>query len=178
MKIGFIGLGIMGKPMAKNLVADGHDLVVLDHNADNVGGSSRSAPRGPPPRARSRSRSTSCSPCCRTPRRCRRSSSARPASWRRPGTGCSTRTWFSIDPLVARDVSAALAERGVVMLDAPVSGGEPFAIEGTLSFMVGGPQEAFDVVQPVLAAMGKSVVRVGGIGAGNIAAWRTRPSSR
>jgi 2-hydroxy-3-oxopropionate reductase len=75
----------------------------------------------------------------------------------------------SIDPLVAREVAAALADRGVVMLDAPVSGGEPMAVAGTLSFMVGGPQETYEQYEPVLAAVGKSVVRVGEVGAGNIA---------
>jgi 2-hydroxy-3-oxopropionate reductase len=75
----------------------------------------------------------------------------------------------SIAPLVSREVAEALAAKGVVMLDAPVSGGEPKAIDGTLSIMVGGDRATFDQVNPVLAAMGASVVYVGEIGAGNIA---------
>lgn len=73
----------------------------------------------------------------------------------------------SIAPAVAQEVAQALGERGVKMLDAPVSGGEPKAIDGTLSIMVGGDREAFDQVHDVLAAMGSSVVHVGDIGAGN-----------
>ena len=75
----------------------------------------------------------------------------------------------SIDPMTSKQVAAALAERGVEMLDAPVSGGEPKAIEGTLAFMVGGKQEVFDRCKPVLLAMGASVVRCGEVGAGNTA---------
>jgi 2-hydroxy-3-oxopropionate reductase len=75
----------------------------------------------------------------------------------------------SIAPLAARAVSEALAEKGVSMLDAPVSGGEPKAIDGTLSIMVGGDRAVFDEVEPILAAMGSAVVHVGEIGAGSIA---------
>ena len=75
----------------------------------------------------------------------------------------------SIAPLVAREVSDALADKGIAMLDAPVSGGEPKAIDGTLSVMVGGDEPVFDKVKDVLSAMAASVVYVGEIGAGNIA---------
>ncbi|UNX55595.1 2-hydroxy-3-oxopropionate reductase [Georgenia sp. TF02-10] len=169
MKIGFIGLGIMGKPMAKNLVADGHDLVVLDHNADNVGELvALGAARAATPREVAEQVDLVLTMLPNSPQ-VQEVVLGEAGVLEAARDGLLYADMSSIDPLVARDVSAALAERGVVMLDAPVSGGEPFAIEGTLSFMVGGPQEAFDVVQPVLAAMGKSVVRVGGIGAGNIA---------
>ena len=75
----------------------------------------------------------------------------------------------SIAPLVAREIHDALAEKGVAMLDAPVSGGEPKAIDGTLSVMVGGDEDVFEQVKDVLGAMAGSVVFVGEIGAGNIA---------
>lgn len=61
-----------------------------------------------------------------------------------------------------------MSEKGVIMLDAPVSGGEPKAIDGTLSIMVGGPEEAFKQVEDILKAMGSSVVLVGDIGSGNV----------
>jgi 2-hydroxy-3-oxopropionate reductase len=64
-------------------------------------------------------------------------------------------------------VAAVLAEKNIEMLDAPVSGGEPKAIDGTLSFMVGGKQEVFDAYKPLLSTMGASVVRCGEVGAGN-----------
>jgi 2-hydroxy-3-oxopropionate reductase len=75
----------------------------------------------------------------------------------------------SIAPLASREVAAKLAEKGVEMLDAPVSGGQPKAIDGTLSVMVGGKKEVFDRCLPVFKAMAASVVRVGDIGAGNVA---------
>lgn len=74
----------------------------------------------------------------------------------------------SISPIATREIAGALAERGIDMLDAPVSGGEPKAIDGTLSFMVGGKPEVFERFRPVLEAMGSSVVRCGDVGAGNV----------
>lgn len=75
----------------------------------------------------------------------------------------------SIAPLTAREIHNALAAKGVAMLDAPVSGGEPKAIDGTLSVMVGGDLEVFDQVAGVLNAVAASVVHVGPIGGGNTA---------
>jgi 2-hydroxy-3-oxopropionate reductase len=74
----------------------------------------------------------------------------------------------SIAPDAAQDISAALKTKGVAMLDAPVSGGEPKAIDGTLAIMVGGDAKHFEAVKPVLEKMGSSVVHVGDIGAGNV----------
>jgi len=73
----------------------------------------------------------------------------------------------SIAPLAAKEVAAQAADKGVEMLDAPVSGGEPKAIEGTLSIMVGGKKEIFEKCQTILSKMGASVVHCGDIGAGN-----------
>ena len=74
----------------------------------------------------------------------------------------------SIAPLASRELSARLLQKGVVMLDAPVSGGEPKAIEGTLAIMVGGPEETFNKVKDILSSMGSSVKLVGDIGSGNV----------
>jgi 2-hydroxy-3-oxopropionate reductase len=74
----------------------------------------------------------------------------------------------SIAPLASREIASLLAAKGVEMLDAPVSGGEPKAIDGTLSVMVGGKKEVFDKWYPVMKAMAGSVVLTGDIGAGNI----------
>ena len=74
----------------------------------------------------------------------------------------------SIAPDAAQEIAAALKTKGVAMLDAPVSGGEPKAIDGTLAIMVGGDAKDFDSVKPVLEKMGSSVVHVGDIGAGNV----------
>lgn len=75
----------------------------------------------------------------------------------------------SISPIVSREVSSELAKKQVDMLDAPVSGGEPKAIDGSLAIMVGGPEDAFAKVEPILKIMGGSVTLVGEIGSGNIA---------
>jgi 2-hydroxy-3-oxopropionate reductase len=74
----------------------------------------------------------------------------------------------SISPIVSREVSSELAKKQVIMLDAPVSGGEPKAIDGSLAIMVGGPEDAFAKVEKILAVMGGSVTLVGEIGSGNI----------
>jgi len=74
----------------------------------------------------------------------------------------------SIAPLTSKEVAEKLQQKGVVMLDAPVSGGEPKAIDGTLAIMVGGPKETFDKVKDILGLMGASVKLVGDIGSGNI----------
>jgi 2-hydroxy-3-oxopropionate reductase len=75
----------------------------------------------------------------------------------------------SIAPAVSVEIGTALKEKGVAFLDAPVSGGEPKAIDGTLAIMAGGEQKTFDTVKPILEKMGASVILVGGIGAGNVA---------
>jgi len=74
----------------------------------------------------------------------------------------------SIAPMVSREIAAKAKEKGVEMLDAPVSGGEPKAIDGTLSIMAGGSREVFDKVKDILLCMGSSAVLVGDIGSGNI----------
>ena len=75
----------------------------------------------------------------------------------------------SINPVASKEIAAELEKKGISMLDAPVSGGEPKAIDGTLSFMVGGKQEVFNKYKPLLETMGSSVVRCGEVGAGNTA---------
>jgi 2-hydroxy-3-oxopropionate reductase len=74
----------------------------------------------------------------------------------------------SISPMVSQRVGAACEAKGVEFLDAPVSGGEPKAIDGTLAIMVGGRQDVFDKVEPILKQMGSTVVLTGKIGAGNV----------
>jgi 2-hydroxy-3-oxopropionate reductase len=74
----------------------------------------------------------------------------------------------SISPIVAQKVAAACAAKGVEFLDAPVSGGEPKAIDGTLAIMVGGKPEVFEKIQPILQKLGSSVTLTGPVGAGNV----------
>jgi 2-hydroxy-3-oxopropionate reductase len=74
----------------------------------------------------------------------------------------------SISPIVTEELAAAVEAKGAQMLDAPVSGGEKGAIEGTLSIMVGGPAAVFERVRPVFEAVGKNIVHVGAVGAGQV----------
>ncbi|WP_024287241.1 2-hydroxy-3-oxopropionate reductase [Cellulomonas sp. KRMCY2] len=169
MKIGFIGLGIMGKPMAKNLVAAGHDLVVRDPNSaavaelTAVGATGAGTPREVAEQVQLVLTMLPNSPHVKTV------VLGDEGVLEGAHDGLAYIDMSSIDPLVSREVSAALAAKGIGMLDAPVSGGEPKAVDGTLSIMVGGPAGIFEAYRDVLTVMGASVVRVGEIGAGNIA---------
>ena len=167
MKIGFIGLGIMGKPMAANLLKAGHELVVSTHNeaaASELAELGASTARTPREIAAQVELLITMLP---------NSPQVHEVALGPDGIEAGAQPdliyvdMSSIAPAVAQEVAHALDERGVKMLDAPVSGGEPKAIDGTLSIMVGGDREAFDQVRDVLAIMGSSVVHVGDIGAGN-----------
>ena len=164
MKIGLIGLGIMGKPMAKNLLKAGYELWVNNRSqgpmeelaacgahaatrkelAENAEVIITMLPNGP---------------------QVKEVMLGDVVNYMHAGQifiDCS-----SISPVVSKEIAGVLAEKGIEMLDAPVSGGEPKAIDGSLSFMVGGKQEIFDTYKPILDAMGASAVRCGGVGAGN-----------
>ena len=169
MKIGFIGLGIMGKPMAKNLLKAGYtDLLVNNRSQAPIQELEAAGARG----ATQAEIGESCdvvitmlpnSPQVKEVMLGDANNGV--ASHMKPGSifiDCS-----SINPVASKEIAAALAEKGVEMLDAPVSGGEPKAIDGTLSFMVGGKREIFDQCKDILSAMGASVVRCGEVGAGN-----------
>jgi 2-hydroxy-3-oxopropionate reductase len=167
-QIGFIGLGIMGKPMVRNLIKAGHTLTVFDVVAASVdevvaAGAARGAsssdvaaktdiiitmlPDGPQVEE----------------------------AVLGPGgviegakAGAIVVDMSSISPMVSQKIGAACAAKGVEFLDAPVSGGEPKAVDGTLAIMVGGKKEVFDQVEPVLKTMGSSVTLTGAVGAGNV----------
>ena len=166
MKIGLIGLGIMGKPMAKNLLKAGYDLTVSDLNQASV---EEVVACG----AKAATNAEIGATCDLVLTMVPNSPQVKAvmlgengvAAHMRPGTTFIDMS--SINPVASKEIAAELAKRGVEMLDAPVSGGEPKAIDGTLSFMVGGKQEVFDKFKDVLGAMGASVVRCGDVGAGN-----------
>jgi 2-hydroxy-3-oxopropionate reductase len=167
-KIGFVGLGIMGKPMSKNLLKAGHQLVVYDVVAAPVAEVAAAGATA--------------------------ASSAKDAAAQveivitmlpdgpdveravlGPGGvlegarhGTIVVDMSSISPLVAQKVGKACVDRGVHFLDAPVSGGEPKAIDGSLAIMVGGDAAIFEKVKPILASMGSTVTLTGAVGAGNV----------
>lgn len=168
MKIGFIGLGIMGKPMSKNLLKAGYELVVLDRNQAAVAEvCALGATAAPTPKAVAEQVEVVITMLPNSPQ-------VKEVVLGEDGViegakpGSALIDMSSIAPLVSREICAKLAEKGVEMLDAPVSGGEPKAIDGTLSVMVGGKQEVFDKYYNVMKAMASSVVRTGDIGAGNV----------
>jgi 2-hydroxy-3-oxopropionate reductase len=169
MRIGFIGLGIMGRPMAKNLIKAGHELVVDEHQEETTAELvAAGAERGGQPDEIARQVDLVITMLPNSPH-VREVALGADGIVKGAHHGLVYVDMSSIAPLVSREVAGALADKGIAMLDAPVSGGEPKAIEGTLSIMVGGDRAAFDQVRDVLAAMGSSVVHVGDVGAGNTA---------
>ncbi len=166
-KIGFIGLGIMGRPMALNLLKAGYSLTVCDINPEPVAELVKAGA------AEAASPKEAVKDCELIITMLPNSPEVKQVMLGPGGVleGVSPGMIYvdmsSIAPLAAQEVSAACAEKGVTMLDAPVSGGEPKAIDGSLAVMVGGPQETFDAVKDVLAVMGGSITRVGDIGSGN-----------
>lgn len=167
-KIGFIGLGIMGKPMAKNLLKNGYELVCYDINETAVQELTEfGAKRGNNPRDVASQTDIIITMLPNSPHvKTVIFGTDGVIEGIRPGTILVDMS--SIDPTVSQGISRKMAEKGVTMLDAPVSGGEPKAIEGTLSIMVGGPEMAFIEVQDLLLKMGVSAVHVGEIGSGNV----------
>ena len=167
MKIGLIGLGIMGKPMAKNMLKGGYtDLLVSDLNKAAVEEVVACGAKA----ATNKEIGETCDVVLTMLPNSPHVKSVMlgengVAAYMRPGTVFIDMS--SINPVASKEIAAVLAEKNIEMLDAPVSGGEPKAIDGTLSFMVGGKQEVFDTYKPLLETMGASVVRCGDVGAGN-----------
>lgn len=169
MKIGFIGLGIMGKPMAKNLIKAGHELIVYDVVPASVSELVESGAKAGESCADVASRSDLVITMLPNSPHVKTAVLGEGGVMKgiRPGTIFVDMS--SIAPTVSIELSAELAKVGVPMLDAPVSGGEPKAKDGTLAIMVGGPADVFDKVKDVFAVLGSSVTLVGDIGSGNMA---------
>jgi 2-hydroxy-3-oxopropionate reductase len=167
MKIGFIGLGIMGKPMAKNLLKAGYSLVVNDINKEAVAEVVASGATEAASAKEVAQQSDVVITMLPNSPHVQTVVLGEGGVIEGAKEGLIVVDMSSISPIVSREVAAELAKKGVVMLDAPVSGGEPKAIDGTLAIMVGGPEETFKVVEPILQIMGGSVTLVGEIGSGN-----------
>ena len=165
--IGFIGIGIMGRPMAKNLIKAGYKLIVYDKYAkfdDILALGAEGANSGREAASRSEIIITMLP----------NSPHVRDAILGAGGvlegvkSGAIVIDMSSIAPAVSQEVAAALKAKNVSFLDAPVSGGEPKAVEGTLAIMVGGDRAIFEKVKPILEKMGSSAVLTGDTGAGNV----------
>ena len=167
-KIGFVGLGIMGAPMCRNLLKAGHALVVYDivpSLVERVTG--YGAAPGASARAVAKQSEITITMLPDGPEV--EQAVLGPAGVLEGARAGSTIIdMSSISPLVAQKVGAACAAKGVRFLDAPVSGGEPKAVDGSLAIMVGGEETAFQEVAPILQCMGSSVTLVGAVGAGNV----------
>jgi len=166
--IGFVGLGIMGGPMCRNLLKSGHKLVVYDvvpalvERVAGYGASPGDSARGVAERSEIVITMLPDGPEVEQ-------AVLGPAGvleGARPGSTIVDMS--SISPLVAQKVGAACQAKGVRFLDAPVSGGEPKAVDGTLAIMVGGDEAVFHEMAPVLRTMGSSVTLTGPVGAGNV----------
>ena len=167
MKIGFIGLGIMGKPMVRNIMKAGYtDVLVWNRSKAAMEEVAADGAVASSPKEIGESCDVVITMLPNSPQvKEVMLGENGVASFMKPGAvfiDCS-----SINPVASQEIAAVLAERGVEMLDAPVSGGEPKAIDGTLSFMVGGKQDVFDAHKELLLTMGASAVRCGEVGAGN-----------
>jgi len=167
-KIGFIGLGIMGKPMSKNLLKAGYPLVVYDIVAETVDEVVKAgAEKGTSPKDVAAKSDAIITMLPNSPH-VKEVVLGKNGIIETMRPGSILIDMSSIAPLVSREVAAALAAKKIRMLDAPVSGGEPKAVDATLSIMVGGNRADFDEYLPILRTMGASVVLCGEIGAGNV----------
>ena len=167
-RIGFVGLGIMGKPMAKNLLKAGYSLTVYDIVGTNLEEVVTEGATG----ASSSKEVASNSDTIITMLPDSADSDAAILGPNGVLEGAATGSIIvdmsSIAPSVSQKISAECAKKGVDMLDAPVSGGEPGAINATLSIMVGGNQEIFDKCYDLMKTVGANVVLTGDIGAGGV----------
>ena len=169
MDVGFIGLGLMGRPMALNLIKAGHRVHVWSRRRESMqplldagAGDCASAAEV------ARPASITISMVADAP-------DVEQVTLGPDGVADGARAGHihidmsTIAPAAAQSIATRLVERGIIALDAPVSGGEPGAIAATLTIMVGGEAEAFERVQPLFEAMGKSITRIGEAGAGQVA---------
>ena len=165
--VGLVGLGIMGKPMARNLIRAGYSLTVYDMVATAV---EELATDGATPASSCREVAES-APVVITmvPDSADSEAAILGPEGVLDGTsrGSSVIDMSSIAPAMSQKIAAACEDQGVAFLDAPVSGGEPKAIDGTLAIMVGGKQPVFDRYKDLLDVMGGSVILCGDYGAGN-----------
>lgn len=166
MKLGLIGLGIMGKPMAKNMLKAGYGLTVSDLNKAAVDEVVAAGAKAASNEEIGRECDVVLTMLPNSPQvKAVMLGENGVANYMKAGSTFIDMS--SISPVASKEIAEVLAAKNIDMLDAPVSGGEPKAIDGTLSFMVGGKKEVFDKFKPLLETMGASVVLCGEVGAGN-----------
>jgi len=170
-KVGFIGLGIMGAPMARNLMAAGFELVVHNRTRAKADALAEEAPEAATVAGSPREVAESCDTVITM---LPDSPDVEAVVAGECGVleglreGALVVDMSTISPVVTKGLAARVAERGGSMLDAPVSGGDAGAQAGTLSIMVGGEGADFERARPLFEAMGKTVTHVGPTGAGQV----------
>ena len=167
-KVGFIGLGIMGRPMAINLIKAGHEVTVFDVFPEAIepvveaGGSAASSC------AEVASASDVVITMVQDGPQAEAAIAGEGGALEGASPGDLIVDMSSIAPGVSKRIGKACEEKGVGFIDAPVSGGEPFAISGDLAIMVGGKADLFERAKPLLDVVGASAVLCGDVGAGNV----------
>ncbi|HYM68294.1 MAG TPA: NAD(P)-dependent oxidoreductase [bacterium] len=167
-RIGFIGLGIMGRPMAKHLIDAGYEVRVWNRTRQKAADLVKAGAReGTSPKDVAAHSDITITMVADTPD-VRQVILAPDGVIEGVRPGAVVADMSTISPVATREIAEALSARGAEMLDAPVSGGEKGALEATLSIMVGGQPETFERVLPVFQKMGKNIVHIGGHGAGQV----------
>jgi len=166
--IGFIGLGIMGKPMARNLMKAGYKLVVYNRSRAPMGEfAAEGAVTADSPKAVAEQSEIVITMLPDSPQ-VREVMTGENGVLAGAKAGTLVIDMSTISSVVTQEVAKVAQEHGVRMLDAPVSGGDVGAQQGTLSIMVGGSAEDFEQARPIFQVLGKTVVHVGDIGAGQV----------
>ena len=166
--LGFIGLGIMGKPMARNLLKAGYPLVVHNRSRAAVDELSKEGAQIATSSAEVAARSEVVITMLPDSPDVELVYAGENGVFAGVKPGCLLIDMSSISPVVARKLATEAERRGCDMLDAPVSGGEAGAISATLSIMIGGKTSAVERAMPIFQTLGKNIVHVGGTGAGQV----------
>jgi 2-hydroxy-3-oxopropionate reductase len=167
-KVGFIGLGIMGKPMARNLIRAGYDLVVHNRSpgpVEELSGEGAEAAGGPREVAQNSDIIITMLP---DSPHVREVVAGENGVLEGINEGSLVVDMSTISPVVTQELAAEAKKKGASMIDAPVSGGDVGAIEGTLSIMVGGEEADFERAKPLFDVVGSTVNHVGPAGAGQV----------
>jgi 2-hydroxy-3-oxopropionate reductase len=167
-RIGFVGLGVMGKPMSMNLTRAGHTLTVYDHHDANMRELERLGASPAQSSEEVAERSDLVITMLPDSPNVEEATLGPNGIFNRIKTGSTYIDMSTISPIVTRRIAEIARSRGVVMLDAPVSGGEKGAREASLTIMVGGASKDFDDCLPILRVLGKEIIHCGEIGAGQV----------
>jgi 2-hydroxy-3-oxopropionate reductase len=167
-KVGFVGLGIMGMPMARNLMLAGYELIVFNRSLGKAGELAQEGAKVAGSLGEVAEESAVVITMLPGPPEVETVVAGVDGLLQGAREGMLLVDMSTSSPVLARELAQAARGLGVGMLDAPVSGGDVGAIEGTLSIMVGGAEEDFERARPLFEAMGKTVNHVGGTGAGQI----------